>query len=86
MKKKEQSILTHISSLFHITLIRIIFFKCQMLKKKGLSYNFKSKIVITYIDFIKLSTRISFKKGVHSLLDAQHGILDAQTYSFKIRS
>ena len=34
-----------------------------MLKKKGLSYNFKSKIVKTYIDFINLSTRISFKKA-----------------------
>ena len=65
---------THIKSLFHITLIRIIFFKCQMLKKTN---NFKSKIVKTYIDFIKLSTKIGFKKGVYSLLNAQHGILDA---------
>ena len=38
-----------------------------MLEKKGLSYNFKSKIVISFltsIDYIKLSIRIRYKKKV----------------------
>ena len=35
----------------------------------------RSKIVKTDIDFIKLFTKISFIKGVHSLLNAQHGNL-----------